>query len=149
MFSKFHSSDLEKQDRILNAALKEFAEKGYKNASTNQIVKDAGISKGLLFHYFNNKKDLYLFLYDHFIEIFVEQIKERVDWDEKDIFITILAHDLRGPFNYFLGFSAGAVIQESFGQTGGLSFGQEQEGPDDGIGPVEGILSIRGKSSDG
>lgn len=86
MFSKFHSSDSEKQVRILNAALKEFAEKGYKNASTNQIVKEAGISKGLLFHYFNNKRDLYLFLYDHFIEIFLEQIKENVDWDDKDLF---------------------------------------------------------------
>lgn len=85
MFSKFHSSDSEKQVRILNAALKEFAEKGYKNASTNQIVKEAGISKGLLFHYFNNKKDLYLFLYDHFIEMFLEQIKEHVDWDDKDL----------------------------------------------------------------
>lgn len=86
MFSKFYSSDSEKQVRILNAALKEFAEKGYKNASTNQIVKEAGISKGLLFHYFNSKKELYLFLYDHFIEMFLEQIKEHVDWDDKDLF---------------------------------------------------------------
>lgn len=86
MFSKFLSLDPEKQKRILNAAIKEFAQKGYKNASTNQIVKDADISKGLLFHYFNNKKDLYLFLYDHFIEIFIEHIKEKVDWDDKDIF---------------------------------------------------------------
>ena len=55
----------EKQQRILNAALKEFAQKGYKNASTNQIVKEADISKGLLFHYFKNKKQLFLFLYDY------------------------------------------------------------------------------------
>ncbi|MGJ7919009.1 TetR/AcrR family transcriptional regulator [Neobacillus sp. LXY-4] len=86
MFSKFLNLNQEKQDRILNAALKEFAQKGYQNASTNEIVKEAGISKGLLFHYFNNKKDLYLFLYDHFMEITMEEILAKVDWDEKDIF---------------------------------------------------------------
>ncbi|MBO9129400.1 TetR/AcrR family transcriptional regulator [Bacillus sp. 165] len=87
MFSKFFNLDAEKQDIILNAATKEFAQKGYRSASTNEIVKEAGISKGLLFHYFNSKKDLYLFLYDHFIEMFLEKIYANIDWDEKDIFI--------------------------------------------------------------
>ena len=42
----------EKQDRMINAALKVFAMNGYQKASTDDIVKEAGISKGLLFHYF-------------------------------------------------------------------------------------------------
>ncbi|MFD6209493.1 TetR/AcrR family transcriptional regulator, partial [Peribacillus sp. NPDC060253] len=74
MFSKFLNMDKEKQDRIINAAIKEFAQKGYDNASTNEIVKEAGISKGLLFHYFQNKKQLYLFLYEHMIDILMEKI---------------------------------------------------------------------------
>jgi TetR/AcrR family transcriptional regulator len=86
MDEKFFSLDQEKQDRILNAALKEFAQKGYKNASTNEIVKDAGISKGSLFHYFKNKKDLYLFLFDHFVNILIEKMKQEVNWNVKDIF---------------------------------------------------------------
>ena len=57
MTSKFLNLHKEKQQRILNAALNEFANKGFDRASTNEIVKSAGISKGLLFHYFNNKKD--------------------------------------------------------------------------------------------
>lgn len=61
MFAKFLSLDKEKQDRIINAAMKEFAQKGYDKASTNEMVKEAGISKGLLFHYFQNKKQLYFF----------------------------------------------------------------------------------------
>mgnify|MGYP000914953748 CR=1 FL=1 len=69
MFSKFQSLKPEKQERILNAAIKEFAKKGYKNAVTDEIVKEANISKGALFHYFNNKRDLYLFLYDYSLEI--------------------------------------------------------------------------------
>ncbi len=87
MFAKFLNLNSEKQDRILNAALKEFAKKGYQNASTNEIVKEAEISKGLLFHYFNNKKDLYLFLYDYFMEMLLEEIHAKIDWLEQDIFL--------------------------------------------------------------
>jgi len=86
MTSKFFSLNKEKQERILNAALKEFAQKGYENASTNEIVKLAGISKGLLFHYFNNKKELYLFLYNHFVEVLTEEFFNELDFSERDIF---------------------------------------------------------------
>jgi TetR/AcrR family transcriptional regulator len=86
MTSKFLSLNNEKQERILNAALKEFAQKGYENASTNEIVKLAGISKGLLFHYFNNKRELYLFLYNHFVEVLSEEFFNELDFSERDIF---------------------------------------------------------------
>jgi TetR/AcrR family transcriptional regulator len=86
MSSKFLSLNQEKQERILNAALKEFAQKGYENASTNEIVKSAEISKGLLFHYFNNKKELYLFLYNHFVEVLMEEFFNELDFNERDIF---------------------------------------------------------------
>jgi len=89
MFAKFLSLDKEKQDRIINAAMKEFAQKGYDKASTNEMVKEAGISKGLLFHYFQNKKQLYFFLYDHMTKLLVEQIEEKVDKEERDLFIRV------------------------------------------------------------
>lgn len=54
----------EKRTRILSACLDEFAAKGYDKANTNEIVKKAGISKGLLFHYFGSKKRLYLYVAD-------------------------------------------------------------------------------------
>ncbi|TMU87558.1 TetR/AcrR family transcriptional regulator [Bacillus sp. BHET2] len=79
----------EKQDRIINAATRVFAENGYQNASTNAIVKEARISKGILFHYFKSKKELYISLYEHLSELFTEKIYERVDWNEHDIFTTI------------------------------------------------------------
>lgn len=85
MFSKLLNLEPEKKERILNAAMKEFAQKGYKNASTNEIVKEANISKGLLFHYFNNKKDLFLFLYDYTVKIFMSEFFGKIDLNEKDI----------------------------------------------------------------
>lgn len=41
---------------LLNAALREFAEYGYEQASTNRIAKEAGLSKPLMFHYVGNKQ---------------------------------------------------------------------------------------------
>ncbi|MBS8266141.1 TetR/AcrR family transcriptional regulator [Mesobacillus boroniphilus] len=86
MSSKFVSLNPEKQERILNASLKEFALKGYENASTNEIVKLAGISKGLLFHYFANKKELYLFLYNHFVDVLMKEFFNELDFTGRDIF---------------------------------------------------------------
>ena len=85
MISKFLNLETEKRERILNAALNEFAQKGFKNASTNEIVKEAGISKGLIFHYFKNKKQLYLFIYDYLMEIMIEEYFKKSWIEEKDI----------------------------------------------------------------
>jgi AcrR family transcriptional regulator len=87
IFSKFLNLDHEKQERIINAAMKEFAQKGYKNASTNEIVKEANIGKGMLFHYFNSKKDLYLFLYDYALKVLGREFYEKVDLNERDILL--------------------------------------------------------------
>ena len=89
MFSKFLNLDMEKQDRILNSAMKEFAQNGFEKASTNEIVKEAGISKGLLFHYFKDKKNLFLFLYDYCIEAGMKEFYEKVNLDERDFFIRL------------------------------------------------------------
>lgn len=58
----------EKRERLITEALKEFS-KGYSYANTDEIVKQAGISKGLLFHYFGSKKELFLFLYRYALTI--------------------------------------------------------------------------------
>ena len=54
----------EKRDAILELAIEEFAENDYKNASISRIVNRAGIAKGSFYQYFEDKKDLYLYLID-------------------------------------------------------------------------------------
>jgi len=68
MNDKFFDLNSEKQDRMINAALKIFAKNVYKHASTDEIVKEAEISKGLLFHYFGSKMGLYSFLLDYSVK---------------------------------------------------------------------------------
>ncbi|RSK54703.1 TetR/AcrR family transcriptional regulator [Bacillus canaveralius] len=89
MADKFLKLDHEKRERIINAAINEFAQKGYENSSTNEIVKKAGISKGLLFHYFTNKKGLYLFLYGHLVDILMNEFVNVLDFHDRDIFTRI------------------------------------------------------------
>ena len=85
MTSKFENVEVEKKRVILNAALKEFADKGYEQASTNQIVKDAGIGKGMLFYYFTSKKKLYSYLVDYCIEVLEKEYLEQVDYSHTDL----------------------------------------------------------------
>lgn len=59
---KLDHLDQEKQNKIIEALLDEYSAEGLENASTNRIVKAAGISKGSLFNYLGNKVDQYLFL---------------------------------------------------------------------------------------
>jgi AcrR family transcriptional regulator len=86
MYSKFEALEEEKQQRILNASMKEFASKGYDRASTNRIVEGAGIAKGLLFHYFKSKKQLFLYLYDRCLKHVSEEVLRGVDFSERDFF---------------------------------------------------------------
>jgi len=84
-FDAFHALETEKKERIINAALDEIAQKGFKKASTNTIIKQAGISKGMLFYYFGSKEDLFDFLCEYtiefakreYIEKFAKNIKTR------------------------------------------------------------------------
>ncbi|HAV90111.1 MAG TPA: TetR/AcrR family transcriptional regulator [Eubacterium sp.] len=62
MNEKFYSLPEEKRNRIINAGFKVFAKNSYKKSPVGEIAEEAGISKSLLFFYFKNKKELYLFL---------------------------------------------------------------------------------------
>lgn len=81
--------DVEKRDNIINSAMKEFSKNTFQKASTNVIVEDAGISKGLLFHYFGTKDKLYRYLEYFSMNIITEKIVDGLDWDQRDIFLRL------------------------------------------------------------
>ena len=47
---------------MLDAALHEFSENSFEDASLNSIIKNSGISKGTFYYHFKNKEDIYFFL---------------------------------------------------------------------------------------
>ena len=71
---------------LINAALKVFALNGYRHASTDDIVREAAISKGLLFHYFENKLGVYAFVYDYSVRYLLLELSTAVDAKETDLF---------------------------------------------------------------
>lgn len=83
---KFFDLAQEKQDRLINAALKVFAENGFRRASTDEMVKEAGVSKGLLFHYFVSKMGLYEFIYDYSVKYLVMEMTATVNTSERNYF---------------------------------------------------------------
>jgi AcrR family transcriptional regulator len=54
------------RDKILQAALEVFAEKGYHRALVDDIVRASRTSKGAVYHHFPNKEALFLALVDEF-----------------------------------------------------------------------------------
>jgi len=74
------------KERILLSAIDEFSRRGYSAASTNTIVSMAGTSKGLLFHYYGNKEELFLECAGYVVEKMVQYVKERLHFNSSDIF---------------------------------------------------------------
>lgn len=73
-----------KRERVLKAAIAEFRT-GFKNASTDRIAMDAGVSKGLLFHYFNTKEGLYRYTLWFALDVYVGQYIDQIDLAQSDV----------------------------------------------------------------
>jgi len=76
----------EKKKKIIDICIEEFAKKGYERASTNEITKKAGISKGILFYYFGNKRNLFLFTIDYVIKHLVDKLEKILEDPPADVF---------------------------------------------------------------
>ncbi len=68
-----------KRDVIINASIIEFGTMGYEKASTDDIVKRAGISKGGLYEYISSKEELFLFVFEHAYKKLYDFIREELD----------------------------------------------------------------------
>ncbi len=94
---KIMAMEQEKRYRLIQAAMQEFS-RGYNAANTDRITHNAGISKGLLFHYFGSKKELFLFLMKYAVDLVTgEYIKvsfESQDFLENMWKVSLLAIDL-------------------------------------------------------
>ena len=86
MNGKFFDLKKDKQDRMINAALKVFAMQGYRHASTDDMVREAGISKGLLFHYFGSKLGVYTFVFDYSVRYMTLELTSTIKKNETDFF---------------------------------------------------------------
>ena len=75
----------ERKQELLDAALLEFSQKSYEEASVNRIIADAGISKGTFYYHFKDKADLYLHLIRHTSEQKWEFIQQKMAAESEDM----------------------------------------------------------------
>lgn len=101
MNEKFFELPEEKQQVIINAAFEVFAKNEYKHAITDDIAAKAGISKGLLFYYFHNKKALYTYLF-HYTKTFLENEIVNETYEQYDDFFEILTYAATMKYRIFM-----------------------------------------------
>ena len=90
MNEKFFFLPEEKQQSILNAGYRVFGRNSYKHSPMSEIADAAGISKSLLFHYFHNKKELYLYLWDKCAETTIETLTRYNCYGQSDLFESMM-----------------------------------------------------------
>lgn len=73
--------------KILQVALNEFANYSYEKSSINRICAEGNISKGVMYHYFKDKDELYLlcvrYCYDTMLDYYKNKLEDREDWKEE------------------------------------------------------------------
>jgi AcrR family transcriptional regulator len=85
-YQTFFNLPEEKRQNVIDSALEEFALYDYKTASLSRMVEKAGIAKGSMYQYFENKKDLYLFLIDHVSKIKLSYLTENTVESRENFF---------------------------------------------------------------
>lgn len=87
---KTKTKTFDRREELLEAAMDEFAAKSYEEASLNNIIKNAGISKGTFYYHFRDKEDLYLnilrLLADTKIEFMEKKLKDYVHNEALNVF---------------------------------------------------------------
>lgn len=77
----FSSLNEEKKNKLLKCAKEEFGKMLYEDVSINKIIQNAEISRGSFYMYFEDKKDLYLYLVENYkkylIDSYLEILKEK------------------------------------------------------------------------
>ena len=86
MSERFLTLPADRQREILSAAFRVFAGADYAHASMAAIADEARISKSLLFHYFTNKWELYLYLWDHAAGLTARAIRASGAFDTGNLF---------------------------------------------------------------
>ncbi len=69
-------NDKDKRSAVLDATLKLISERGFHDTPMSQIAKEAGVSAGIIYHYFENKEDLICELYGEIKRRLSEAIME-------------------------------------------------------------------------
>jgi TetR/AcrR family transcriptional regulator len=93
----FEKLEDEKKHRILDTAIDEFADHGFRQASLNRMVQRLGIAKGSIFQYFGNKEGLFRVIFNHAVDLVRHSLRQvKQETVETDFFERIRRSLLAG-----------------------------------------------------
>ena len=101
--------------RLYEAAIGLIGERGYEAATLREVATRAGVSPGLLYRYFPNKRSVVLALYDELSEQFAQQAVDmpRGKWRERFIHALELSLQVLGPHRVTLRALAPAMVGDA------------------------------------
>lgn len=76
---KTNKARAEKHDRILSAAAKIFARKGFFNAKISEIAREAQVADGTIYLYFKSKDDILIHLFEEKMEEILGALRQQID----------------------------------------------------------------------
>lgn len=85
----FLNLPLEKQEKVMRSAISEFIKHSFEKANVGDIAKSAGVAKGSMYQYFENKRELFLFSVRWSMDFLVKKFDKYITMEDKemDIFI--------------------------------------------------------------
>ena len=86
----FLNLDKEKQKKLLDIAMKEFSKYSYPAVSINQIIQNAGISRGSFYMYFKDKDDLFEYLVEMNQNNLNQKTKEIIKKNQGDLYTSFI-----------------------------------------------------------
>ncbi|MEO1286883.1 MAG: TetR/AcrR family transcriptional regulator [Chloroflexota bacterium] len=116
---RFQKLDADRRETIMEAAAQIFADKGYEKASINQILKQAGLSKGVAYYYFEDKADLFATTIEYYMAQIDTTMRDQMTMLTRDNFWDVmlelysqpLLQNLDAPYR-FLVLKAATDIQQ-------------------------------------
>ncbi len=78
--------DAEKQERVIRSAIGEFNKNGFERTRIEDIAAGAGVAKGSIYQYFEDKKDLYIYCAEWGLAVFMKKLDGYAPTSDMDIF---------------------------------------------------------------
>lgn len=82
----FHRLDDDKKERIMRTAIEEFQAHGFEKTKIETIAQNAGVAKGSIYQYFDDKKELFLYAVTWGLEYFMKIIDRQTPLKDMDVY---------------------------------------------------------------
>lgn len=82
----FNRLDDDKKERIMRAAIEEFQTCGFERAKIEVIAQNAGVAKGSIYQYFDDKKELFLYSVIWALDYFMKAIDRQTPLKDMDVY---------------------------------------------------------------